>query len=576
MNRRQLLATLGALAALLGISIVGVALANTYGENGLRVNLLPRAIVVGLHAACACLVAGLALESSALRAALIGLPRQTRLLLTALLLGAVTFVAFQVPRQNRILFDEHIHQNIGQSIMALGEAVMCNNGEAAFAEYECHAREVNKQPNGYGYYLAWFYRLFGAHEWVSHAANNVALLIGLAAIAGIALALWGSVRSAVLAAALYAGTPLVLRWSNTAAVEPSAAAFAALAVWSAVHHLRRASTGSLLLAVGATSFACHFRYDTVLVLLPLALFALLNHRDTLLRPATLWGIAIMAACLLPLAWQLYAFRNFDWGSNGQKFGWAVVAKNFHDNGWFYLRNERYPVVFTALALVGLIAARPWRVTLLPILWALLSWAIFLSFYAGSYNYGVDERFSLMTAAPLAVLAAAGSERLLGWLDRRWRLGPAVVTLAVGAWLPFLPLARVEGEEGIDARHDVEFARSVADRIPDDALVFAHQPSIWLVLGKNAAQTSHALVNDVRPMARHYTGGLYFHWNYWCSLGPLPPEQYGGVAPTQVCGDFQKRFDLELVEESFHYRRVYRLYRVRLPTEAPHDTNATLP
>jgi hypothetical protein len=32
------------------------------------------------------------------------------------------------------------------------------------------------------------------------------------------------------------------------------------------------------------------------------------------------------------------------------------------------------------------------------------WLVFLFFYAGSYNYGADVRYSLMTFVPIAILA----------------------------------------------------------------------------------------------------------------------------------------------------------------------------
>ena len=34
------------------------------------------------------------------------------------------------------------------------------------------------------------------------------------------------------------------------------------------------------------------------------------------------------------------------------------------------------------------------------------------FYAGSYNYGADVRYSLMTYPPIAVLAGLGAARLV--------------------------------------------------------------------------------------------------------------------------------------------------------------------
>ncbi len=45
------------------------------------------------------------------------------------------------------------------------------------------------------------------------------------------------------------------------------------------------------------------------------------------------------------------------------------------------------------------------------LWFVLFWGIFLFFYAGSYRYGADVRFALLSFMPLAVLAGIGGEAL---------------------------------------------------------------------------------------------------------------------------------------------------------------------
>ena len=45
---------------------------------------------------------------------------------------------------------------------------------------------------------------------------------------------------------------------------------------------------------------------------------------------------------------------------------------------------------------------------------LLFFGIALLFYAGSYNYGADVRYSLMTYPPLAILGGLGAGAIVGW------------------------------------------------------------------------------------------------------------------------------------------------------------------
>jgi hypothetical protein len=57
---------------------------------------------------------------------------------------------------------------------------------------------------------------------------------------------------------------------------------------------------------------------------------------------------------------------------------------------------------------------PWLI----LLWFILFYGIFLFFYAGSYKYGADVRFALVSFMPLAVLSGMGADRLregLEWL-----------------------------------------------------------------------------------------------------------------------------------------------------------------
>ena len=56
-----------------------------------------------------------------------------------------------------------------------------------------------------------------------------------------------------------------------------------------------------------------------------------------------------------------------------------------------------------------------------LLWFLMFWGIFLFFYAGSYKYGADVRFALVSFMPLAVLAGLGADRLragIAWIAAR--------------------------------------------------------------------------------------------------------------------------------------------------------------
>ena len=143
-----------------------------------------------------------------------------------------------------------------------------------------------------------------------------------------------------------------------------------------------------------------------------------------------------------------------------------------------------------------VSCSPSRVTGTTATWFAVFWGVFLSFYAGSYNYGADVRFSLMSYAPLAVLAGVGMSRLVRAAAVKIGAGPARgIAIASGSLLQFtwyLPWVRSVGEEAWAARADVEFASEVARQLPPNALVLTHNPGMFHVWGANAAQLSIAV------------------------------------------------------------------------------------
>ena len=176
---------------------------------------------------------------------------------------------------------------------------------------------------------------------------------------------------------------------------------------------------------------------------------------------------------------------------------------------------------TAMALAGLVSSS--RVTGLLAVWFAAFWGVFLSFYAGSYSYGADVRFSLMSYAPLVVLAGVGMSRLVRAAAVKigfWSPRAIAIALLALQFTWYLPWVRSVGEEAWAARADVEFAGDVARQLPSNALVLTQNPGMFHVWGANAAQLSIAVDESayVREVALpRYAGGVYIHWNFWCNV-----------------------------------------------------------
>ena len=200
---------------------------------------------------------------------------------------------------------------------------------------------------------------------------------------------------------------------------------------------------------------------------------------------------------------------------------AYLTSNLMANTMFYVADHRFPTGLTVLALIGVSRSRS---SLLLGIWFLTFWSVFLFFYAGSYNYGADVRYSLLSYPPLAAFAGLGASRaarMLGAAPFRIRRPLACIALLlVVHFLWYLPWVRAVGEEAWAARADVRFAREMARTLPANAVVLTHNPGIFHLWGHSAAQLSFGAVDPryVREtLAARYAGGIYLHWNFWCNV-----------------------------------------------------------
>jgi len=211
-----------------------------------------------------------------------------------------------------------------------------------------------------------------------------------------------------------------------------------------------------------------------------------------------------------------------WGAKGAKFDFYYLFENLLVNFPFYFNNQSFPALFSILALLALCCAPNFRSKMPLAIWFLCGWGVFLFFYAGRYNYGADVRFSLISYVPLVLLSALGASHISSLnFGRTYEkvATPLIVLVILLFSLKFWPLVKSVGGEGGQARCDVEFSARMLDAIGPDALVISHVPSMWLLRGKNAIQSSIALYKEVEKREElliQYPGGLYFHYGYWCN------------------------------------------------------------
>ncbi len=477
------------------------------------------------------------------------------------LIGVLAFLLafFFAPRTHRIYYDETIDLNIGQSIAYTGRAQMINYGEIKYGELTVHQGEYNKQPNAYPFLLSLLYRVFGCSETLSFLFNNFVFAFSALTIFGIAWLLFRDFRTGAYAALIWTVIPQNILWHNTTAAEPSNTLFLALAVFLALSAVRSTGLGPYFLAAVGACFAAQFRMESLLIV-PLVLIIMgLGNRSALRDRRFYYLVPAILALLLVHAMHVACFIGHAWGApaSQDKFSLGYLGYNLKTNGLFFLNGKSFPVLLTAFAILGLLSKRfvPERLQL--VLWFGAFWGVFLPFYAGSYSYGADVRFSLMTFPALAAMAGFGLATLDGAFRTRLKVGgPIGLSVIVVAFLAFAPRARTEGQEAWAARADHRYAREMLKDIPPNSLIFTHNPNMFLFWGVSSAQAPNLLgydKNGLQGLRSAYPGGLYFHYNFWCNVSD-PAQQ-------NFCRSVLDRFDHREIIRFTERDYTYALYKL---------------
>jgi hypothetical protein len=441
--------------------------------------------------------------------------------MTAVVIVAIGLTLFVAPRTSRIYYDEQIYQSIGQNLSDMKRAQMCNDGTVEYGRLRCWLGEYNKQPYAFPHLLSVAFRLFGVAEGVAFAVNAIVMALTVCGVYLLVLIAFEDRAASLFAALTLALIPHQILWSATSAAEPSASLACLASVLFAACFLRFRSTISLAATGVVTAYAVQFRPECLLIVPVVALVAWPAVWSELTR-RRIWLTAVAVSLLLVVhIAHLYAVRNEGWGTTDARLSLAYVGLNLAVNGPFYLGDERFPVVFTALAIAGVIAARS-RTTLAIAAYFALFFGMYLLFYAGSYNYGADVRYSVLTYPPISILAGLGASRLAGWVATVQPRIPAtrVMTLALMAqFLWYAPIVRATTEEAWAARADVRFARAMAPALTGNSYVLTHNPGMFQVWKVNAGQLSTIVANprQLDFLLSRYTGGVYIHWNFWCNV-----------------------------------------------------------
>jgi hypothetical protein len=510
--------------------------------------------------------------------------RRTWILALLIALSGTLMAMFVAPRTHRIFYDEDIYLNIGQNIANLKKAGMCNEGKNFYGDYQCSQLEYNKEPNGWPYLLSLLFRITRPSHLAGFVTNNFSWGLSALVVFFTGFFLFRSETAGLFGALLFALIPEGLRWSNTAAVEPSAAFFTGLALLAVILFVQNPGMRTLFLAAVFLPFAFQFRPESGMIVLPAGLLIMFMAPRELTKARFYGGLLLLIALSVPHFIHLYAVRQEGWGASGavSKFALQYVEANFRANFWFYVKDRRFPPLFTLLFLGGIgipmLKTRDHekdvtthgagaatcsfflKEKLVVGLWFLLFWGIFLFFYAGSYNYGADVRFSLVSYIPLSVLGGFGAAALSKWCMDKFNIEwihSGLTLLILICFLSFLPYIRAVTQEAWDARADHKYAEIMANYLPPHSLVLTHNPNMFLIWGKNAAQASMATYNldQLKNLFQQYPDGIYFHYNYWCTIQDELQRSF--------CENILEKFKSTEILSFQEQNKSFRLYRIEL-------------
>ncbi|MBN2532526.1 MAG: glycosyltransferase family 39 protein [Spirochaetales bacterium] len=482
------------------------------------------------------------------------------LLLIFIAIAGVLTTSFVAPRIHRIYYDEDIYNHIGQCIANNRQAVMCNEGHYENNELKIIQWEYNKQPHGFPFLSGIIFRIFGTNELFVFILNNILFGLTIIVIFFITFLLFKDTFASILASLAFLFIPINLQWYNTSAVEPSTTFFLCLSVLALLIYLKNKKPINLFFLTCSLAFSFYFRMESILIVFVIGLFLLLKDIKTFQEKYIyLFGILLFFLST-GFLFHLFLVRGQNWGAlSGPKLGFDIFLYNLGTNSIFYFNNKIFPLMFSLFAIVGLIFYKTkthLKEKLSVFIWFLVFWGIFLFFYAGSYQYGQDVRFSLLSYAPIAIFAGLGvsfSGNLLK--DKIKPIKPILVILLVLNFSWFLPFIRAEGEEAWAARRDHRYADEFAQLMGDNSIIYTHNPNIFLLREKSAIQSSFGMhfPGIIEQHLAQFKGGVYIHFNFWSNVDD--PAQRGYTEY------LLNNYNYEIIKEYYYRNYKYGLYKI---------------
>jgi 4-amino-4-deoxy-L-arabinose transferase-like glycosyltransferase len=523
------------------------------------------------------------------------------LLLLAFLLAELLFVT-----PTHLLYnDEAIYASIAKTILTNHILGICSFSSANYCVPGTAG--LFHQPGEWPLMLAMAFSIFGVSFSVGFDLALLLSVLGVALVFYIAQLLFKDSRVSLLAAGIFAFTPLYMTFSRSTIVDLPAAVFGLLAIFSLLIYIRERTLLTGLLTASAIAVTMSIKVDAVIIL-PIVLAVLLLDSETFKKKWSsrnmfiLVGVVVITIVLLfpefvflknaPTITGAGAFGN----APGQPlFSLNYLIGNFTQNTlfWFgkysytsllfngvrYPYNVEFPASYTVFAIVGLaflIAKRKFRLVGLVSAWFLIIFVFYTSYYGGSvlYSSGDDVRYFLLAFIPVSMFAAFGLTNAYDYILGAWRnafsvkrhrikkraasrhtgtggtllMVVLVALLFSNAFAQFVNIVHAPPSHILPfaaERYDERLIDATYQQIPKSCMVVTFQPPLWYVLGRANIYTTWINYPEYESTFNNMSKGcVYFDRSIDCYLN------YGGVDTQLECENFTSTHTLIPVNITF--------------------------
>ena len=441
--------------------------------------------------------------------------RKTWIILLIIFIFGLSLRTFVAPHTHNIYFDEHVYMNVGQNIANEGKGVMTLYGTPE----KCFEYHYIKQPIGYPFLLGSAFKLFGTSETNAHYTTAIISSLAIMTVFLISYLLFENEKISMISTFIFTLVPISIIWAPTTSSDTAFVFFMGLTIFGFLSYFKNSKNRLLFFSFVCLAYTVQMRPEGLILLIPVISMFFLFKKDlfvTINKKKVILILLIFSILIIPHLLHTNSYKEHSWDNpDGVKFDIKYVGENFQDNSLFFFENTRFPVVFTAFALIGLFLGKMLKEKTFLAMWFLIFFGTYLLFYAGSFNYSIDVRYSLTMYIQLSIIGGLGAYIAACLLKRITKEKIAfclVVFIITLSFIPFcddIGLYKSEDSYSKTIRPVDDFFADQLKEIEDDSWVFTDLQPIALINGKKALKISYA--SDVEIVNKIFaeTDNVYF-------------------------------------------------------------------